>query len=237
MAPRFVSRVAVALERALRAAARACASPCSPCPARCRSGLRSDEPVDRRGDRDDGRRHDRGRAAARIAYVPGCAARDRRRARARSPGSTSLLFDGTVLADDDLIRAGVGEKTGWRMGHVPMSRRGRLDRGARRACRSGGASSSTSTTPTRSLIEGSDERRARRGGRLDGGPRRNGGRPHDRAPFPVGRARPGASACSAPPSSRRPCATSARAATTTCTRSTASCTAASSTGTRSAPGR
>ena len=33
----------------------------------------------------------------------------------------ALLFDGTVLADDDLIRAGVGEKTGWRMGHVPMT--------------------------------------------------------------------------------------------------------------------
>ena len=31
---------------------------------------------------------------------------------------------GTVLLDDDMIRAGVGVKTGWRMGHVPMTGQG-----------------------------------------------------------------------------------------------------------------
>jgi pyrroloquinoline quinone biosynthesis protein B len=36
-------------------------------------------------------------------------------------GVDALLFDGTVLEDDDLIRAGVGVKTGWRMGHVPIN--------------------------------------------------------------------------------------------------------------------
>ncbi len=40
--------------------------------------------------------------------------------RARLDGVDALLFDGTVLHDDDMIRAGVGTKTGWRMGHVPM---------------------------------------------------------------------------------------------------------------------
>ncbi len=56
----------------------------------------------------------------RLAYVPGCAriSEDLRR---RVEGVDALLFDGTVLEDDDLIRAGVGTKTGWRMGHVPMN--------------------------------------------------------------------------------------------------------------------
>jgi pyrroloquinoline quinone biosynthesis protein B len=55
----------------------------------------------------------------RLAYVPGCALvnDDVRR---RLEGVDALLFDGTVLYDDDMIRAGVGTKTGWRMGHVPM---------------------------------------------------------------------------------------------------------------------
>jgi pyrroloquinoline quinone biosynthesis protein B len=55
----------------------------------------------------------------RLAYVPGCALvnDDVRR---RLAGVDALLFDGTVLYDDDMIRAGVGTKTGWRMGHVPM---------------------------------------------------------------------------------------------------------------------
>ena len=55
----------------------------------------------------------------RLAYIPGCAQvnDDLRR---RITGVDALLFDGTVLFDDDMIRAGVGTKTGWRMGHVPM---------------------------------------------------------------------------------------------------------------------
>ena len=55
----------------------------------------------------------------RLAYVPGCA-RVTDGLKRRLSGVDALLFDGTVLADDDLIRAGVGTKTGWRMGHVPM---------------------------------------------------------------------------------------------------------------------
>jgi pyrroloquinoline quinone biosynthesis protein B len=55
----------------------------------------------------------------RIAYVPGCA-RITDDLRRRVAGADILFFDGTVLEDDDLIRAGVGTKTGWRMGHVAM---------------------------------------------------------------------------------------------------------------------
>jgi pyrroloquinoline quinone biosynthesis protein B len=55
----------------------------------------------------------------RLAYVPGCALVTET-LRQRLQGVDVLLFDGTVLFDDDMIRAGVGEKTGWRMGHVPM---------------------------------------------------------------------------------------------------------------------
>jgi pyrroloquinoline quinone biosynthesis protein B len=54
-----------------------------------------------------------------LAYIPGCA-RVTDGVRARIAGVDALLFDGTVLHDDDMIRAGVGAKTGWRMGHVPM---------------------------------------------------------------------------------------------------------------------
>jgi len=56
----------------------------------------------------------------RLAYIPGCA-RVTEKLKAQIDGVDALLFDGTVLFDDDMIRAGVGTKTGWRMGHVPMS--------------------------------------------------------------------------------------------------------------------
>ncbi|MDI4657386.1 MULTISPECIES: pyrroloquinoline quinone biosynthesis protein PqqB [Xanthobacter] len=56
----------------------------------------------------------------RIAYVPGCA-EVTDAVRERLAGGDVLLFDGTVYEDDDMIRAGVGTKTGRRMGHVPMT--------------------------------------------------------------------------------------------------------------------
>lgn len=59
----------------------------------------------------------------RLAYVPGCA-RVTEGLKQRIAGVDALLFDGTVLADDDMIRARVGTKTGWRMGHVPMTGEG-----------------------------------------------------------------------------------------------------------------
>ena len=94
----------------------------------------------------------------RITYVPGCAAVTDR-VRDRVAGLNLLLFDGTVYRNDELSLAGVGEKTGRRMGHVPMSGPdgsiAALD----------GVSVGrrifvhiNNTNPT--LIEGSDERRA-----------------------------------------------------------------------------
>jgi pyrroloquinoline quinone biosynthesis protein B len=44
--------------------------------------------------------------------------------RARAEGADVLLFDGTVFEDDEMQRAGVGVKTGRRMGHVPISGEG-----------------------------------------------------------------------------------------------------------------
>ncbi len=94
----------------------------------------------------------------RLAHVPGCAkiSEDLRR---RVEGVDALLFDGTVLEDDDMIRAGVGTKTGWRMGHVPMAGPqgsiaglADLDIGRRVFVHV------NNTNPV--LVEGSDERRA-----------------------------------------------------------------------------
>lgn len=53
----------------------------------------------------------------RALYIPGCAAmpdwlRD------RIEGADALLFDGTLWQDDEMIRAGLGQKTGLRMGHM-----------------------------------------------------------------------------------------------------------------------
>lgn len=56
----------------------------------------------------------------RLAYVPGCAAvTDALRARIRD--ADLLFFDGTLYRDDEMIAAGVGSKTGARMGHLSMS--------------------------------------------------------------------------------------------------------------------
>jgi pyrroloquinoline quinone biosynthesis protein B len=71
-----------------------------------------------RGDTIGVRVFDRGGGAA--FYIPGCAAIDAR-LRARLDGAACLLFDGTVHTDDEMIAAGVGQKTGMRMGHLAMS--------------------------------------------------------------------------------------------------------------------
>jgi pyrroloquinoline quinone biosynthesis protein B len=58
-----------------------------------------------------------------LAYIPGCAfiATD---LLARLHSADCLLFDGTVFADTETIALGVGQKTGRRMGHVPISGEG-----------------------------------------------------------------------------------------------------------------
>ncbi|UOM34452.1 pyrroloquinoline quinone biosynthesis protein PqqB [Acuticoccus sp. I52.16.1] len=57
---------------------------------------------------------------ATLHYIPGCAAVDAG-LRARVDGADALLFDGTLYVDDEMVRAGVGTKTGRRMGHMSVS--------------------------------------------------------------------------------------------------------------------
>jgi pyrroloquinoline quinone biosynthesis protein B len=52
-------------------------------------------------------------------YVPGCAAVTDA-FRRRVDGTRLLLFDGTLYDDDEMIRLGLGPKTGRRMGHIPV---------------------------------------------------------------------------------------------------------------------
>lgn len=53
-------------------------------------------------------------------YVPGCAAMTDDLAD-RLAGAALVMFDGTLWRDDEMIVAGVGAKTGRRMGHVSVS--------------------------------------------------------------------------------------------------------------------
>lgn len=53
-------------------------------------------------------------------YVPGCAAVTPAVV-ARLKGAEAVFFDGTLWEDDEMIRAGLGAKTGRRMGHVSMN--------------------------------------------------------------------------------------------------------------------
>lgn len=59
----------------------------------------------------------------RLVYIPGCAVVNAD-VLARVDGADVLMFDGTVFEDDEMQRAGVGVKTGRRMGHVPLSGEG-----------------------------------------------------------------------------------------------------------------
>lgn len=56
---------------------------------------------------------------ARFHFIPGCA-RLSPRLRERLAGEPLVLFDGTLFTDDEMIQAGVGSKTGRRMGHMSM---------------------------------------------------------------------------------------------------------------------
>jgi pyrroloquinoline quinone biosynthesis protein B len=53
-------------------------------------------------------------------FIPGCAAMTDA-LRQRLAGSELVFFDGTLWRDDEMIRLGVGTKTGRRMGHMSMS--------------------------------------------------------------------------------------------------------------------
>jgi pyrroloquinoline quinone biosynthesis protein B len=53
-------------------------------------------------------------------FIPGCAVVTER-LRRRLNGAELVFFDGTLWRDDEMIRLGVGNKTGRRMGHISMS--------------------------------------------------------------------------------------------------------------------
>ncbi|MGH6762052.1 MAG: pyrroloquinoline quinone biosynthesis protein PqqB [Phyllobacterium sp.] len=53
-------------------------------------------------------------------YIPGCAGIDET-LKARIANAACVFFDGTVYTDDEMLAAGVGAKTGSRMGHLHIS--------------------------------------------------------------------------------------------------------------------
>ncbi len=55
-----------------------------------------------------------------LLYVPGCASLTPE-LEERLSGADAVLFDGTLFTDDEMVRAGLGPKTGRRMGHMPIS--------------------------------------------------------------------------------------------------------------------
>ena len=61
-----------------------------------------------------------GYGARHLAYVPGAAAMTAA-LRARLARADVVLFDGTLFTDDEMIATGTGDKTGRRMGHLPLS--------------------------------------------------------------------------------------------------------------------
>jgi pyrroloquinoline quinone biosynthesis protein B len=56
---------------------------------------------------------------ATLMFVPGAAAMTQA-LRERLSRAGVILFDGTLFTDDEMIRSGTGEKTGRRMGHMPI---------------------------------------------------------------------------------------------------------------------
>lgn len=55
----------------------------------------------------------------RALYIPGCADMPDW-LKSRIDGADLLMFDGTLWEDDEMIRMGLGQKTGRRMGHMPV---------------------------------------------------------------------------------------------------------------------
>jgi pyrroloquinoline quinone biosynthesis protein B len=55
-------------------------------------------------------------------YIPGCAAMTPALAD-RLRGAKTVFFDGTLWTDDEMLQAGLGQKTGRRMGHMSVSGR------------------------------------------------------------------------------------------------------------------
>ncbi len=58
-------------------------------------------------------------AAKSFYYIPGCAYLDEDTT-ARIANAALVFFDGTLWSDDEMITSGTGQKTGRRMGHMPV---------------------------------------------------------------------------------------------------------------------
>jgi pyrroloquinoline quinone biosynthesis protein B len=56
----------------------------------------------------------------RFFFIPGCASMIEAVSN-RLRGAELVLFDGTLWRDDEMIRAGIGSKSGRRMGHMSLS--------------------------------------------------------------------------------------------------------------------
>jgi pyrroloquinoline quinone biosynthesis protein B len=59
-------------------------------------------------------------ANASLVYIPGCAVLNDA-VREQAERADIVLFDGTLFDDEEMRRAGLGPKTGRRMGHMPMT--------------------------------------------------------------------------------------------------------------------
>ena len=59
-------------------------------------------------------------AGRKLVYAPGCA-RATDDLHRRIAEAHALFFDGTLFSDDEMIANGLGDKTGRRMGHMPVS--------------------------------------------------------------------------------------------------------------------
>lgn len=57
---------------------------------------------------------------ARALFIPGCAMMTDE-LRAHIQGADAVFFDGTLWTDDEMVRAGLGSKTGHRMGHMSLA--------------------------------------------------------------------------------------------------------------------
>lgn len=93
-----------------------------------------------------------------LAYVPGCASLPGDLI-GRLRSADAVLFDGTLFTDDEMIAAGVGQKTGRRMGHMPITGPGgSLEKLRELPARAKAYVHINNTNPI--LIVGSPERRA-----------------------------------------------------------------------------
>ena len=63
------------------------------------------------------------RGTRRLVYIPGAASVPPP-LHARLARADVILFDGTLFVDDEMIATGTGDKTGRRMGHMPIDGEG-----------------------------------------------------------------------------------------------------------------